>query len=60
MDDDFTGVPTRAWWDLRQRVSSQGWMLVSVTSLLVLLIYTLVTKGVLSWADLLPFGASSE
>lgn len=54
MPDDFTAVPSGRWFELRQRQEAQGWAILALACLLALLVWTLVTKGVLSsWADLL-------
>lgn len=54
MGDEFTGIPSDAWWELRDRQAGQGWLLLAVLSLVLLVTLTLVTKGVLTWGDLFP------
>lgn len=54
MGDEFTGIPTDAWWELRERQAGHGWLLLAVFSLVLLLALTLLSKGVLTWADLFP------
>jgi hypothetical protein len=54
MADDFIGVPYPTWRDLDRRTSLHGSLLVVILALLILLVMTLVQKGVLSgWADLI-------
>lgn len=54
MPADFTGIPSARWFDLAERQRAQGWAIMGLLCLVALLIWTLVSKGVLSsWADLL-------
>lgn len=53
MAEDFTGVPSARWWELAERQRAQGWAILALVCMFILLIWTLVGKGVLSsWADL--------
>jgi hypothetical protein len=51
--EDFTAVPSQRWWELAERQRAQGWALLALVCVMILLVWTLVSKGVLSsWADL--------
>lgn len=52
--EDFTAVPSARWFELAERQRAQGWAILALVCVLILLVWTLVGKGVLdSWADLL-------
>lgn len=51
--EDFTAVPSQRWWELAERQQAQGWVIIALVSVMILLVWTLISKGVLSsWADL--------
>ena len=53
MADDFTGVPSDQWWRLHRDTSVIRLYAVLAFALVVLLVLTLIEKGVLSgWSDL--------
>jgi hypothetical protein len=53
MPEDFTALPTSAWFDLSETQRAHGWLLAAVVCVMILLIWTLVSKGVLSsWTEL--------
>ena len=54
MADDFTGVPEHEWWRTWRDASIGRALAEFAIILLVVLIVALVSKGVISWADLLP------
>lgn len=54
MADDFVGVPFTEWRDLDARARMAASLAFTVLCLLALLTLTLVSKGIITWADLMP------
>lgn len=53
MADDFTGVPSDQWHQVRARVDTYAWVFWMLAGLFGLLVLRLIDKGVLAgWADL--------
>jgi hypothetical protein len=51
--DDFTGIPSARWWELAERQRAQGWITLALVCVMILLVWALISKGVLSsWTDL--------
>lgn len=56
--DDCTSAA--AWYELNRDVTSLMWGYLGLLALLILLIWTLVSKGVITWRDLFTIRAPVE
>ena len=43
--EDFTAVPSQRWWELAERQQAQGWVIIALVSVMILLVWTLISRG---------------